>query len=170
MRILDATAGCRGIWYQKNHPDVTFLDKRKGVFGKNIKYNINPDVVCEWKDMPFPDNTFDMVIFDPPHIIQNAESGDMVAEYGKLGTKTWKDELKVGFNQCFRVLKEDGIFILKWAECIESKGKKINELLEMIEYNPLVGTRVGYRSTTLWIIFKKDKISLKSCTCRWCVI
>jgi|TARA_Y100000034_G_scaffold104223_1_gene130612 hypothetical protein len=32
MRILDATAGFKGIWYQKNHPFVTFMDKRKGTF------------------------------------------------------------------------------------------------------------------------------------------
>jgi hypothetical protein len=29
MRILDATCGFKDIWYQKNHPFVTFMDKKK---------------------------------------------------------------------------------------------------------------------------------------------
>jgi hypothetical protein len=54
MKILDATAGCRSIWYQKNHPFVTFMDKRNGTFiarseNSKLKDNrykkINPDVI-----------------------------------------------------------------------------------------------------------------------------
>lgn len=76
MKILDATAGSRGIWYQKNLPFVTFMDKRKGrfVFYPNPKtkrtFDINPDVVADWtKRIPFDDDFFDMVVFDPPHLI-----------------------------------------------------------------------------------------------------
>lgn len=61
MKILDATCGFRGIWYQKNHPFVTFMDKRKGkekfdnpsTLSRYREYRINPDIVSEWKDAPF---------------------------------------------------------------------------------------------------------------------
>ena len=64
MKILDATCGARGIWYQKNHPYVIFMDKRNGIYdSKTInvnfkhrrRFNINPDVVADWtKKLPFP--------------------------------------------------------------------------------------------------------------------
>ena len=49
MKILDATCGFKGIWYQKNHPFVTFMDKRNGIQYSNHKKNprkieVKPDV------------------------------------------------------------------------------------------------------------------------------
>ena len=107
MKILDATCGPKGIWYQKNHPFVTFMDKRKGNFSSKIsantkfssarRYNINPDVISAWKDAPFPANYFDMVIFDPPHLIvdRNKKIPAMAIEYGHLYSDTWRIEFKV---------------------------------------------------------------------------
>lgn len=153
MKILDATAGPKGMWYQKSHPYVTFLDRRNGKYGK---YKIKPDVTSDWKDMPFPDNSFDMVIFDPPHIIQNADSGHMVDEYGRLGIDTWQQELQVGINQCFRVLKKDGFFVLKWAETKRwGHSIPIEQILKLIPYKPLFGTRTGNSNNNHWIVFLK---------------
>ena len=28
-KILDVTCGMRGIWFNKNHPDVIYCDRRK---------------------------------------------------------------------------------------------------------------------------------------------
>ena len=81
MKILDATCGLKGIWYQKNHPFVTFMDKRYINGSKQKSSNklkdkrvirITPDVVADWtKHLDFPDDHFDMIIFDPPHMIRN---------------------------------------------------------------------------------------------------
>ena len=99
MKILDATTGFKGIWYQKNHPFVIFLDKRKvdciesrHPIGKKRRVKINPDVVSEWKDAPFPDDYFDMIIFDPPHLIVDRDKKlpGMAIEYGCL----YKDNYK----------------------------------------------------------------------------
>ena len=30
--------------------------------------NVDPDVVADFRDMPFEDDVFDMVVFDPPHL------------------------------------------------------------------------------------------------------
>jgi len=97
MKILDATCGAKGIWYQKNHPFVTFMDKRRGTFSKRAvskgckivndrKFNIYPDVISEWKNAPFPDNHFDMVIFDPPHLMidKGKKKSGMMVQYGHL--------------------------------------------------------------------------------------
>ena len=102
MKILDATCGTRSIWYQKNHPYVTFMDKRNGIQHSTHKDNprkikVNPDIVCEWKDAPFPDNHFDMIVFDPPHILRknvNDDNFNLGIRYGFLPKDGWQHHLK----------------------------------------------------------------------------
>ena len=158
IKILDATCGAKQMWYQKNHPFVTYMDKRKGkVFyqypnsNKKYKLKFNPDIQCEWEDMPFPDEYFDMVIFDPPHILQKKESGCLAMKYSVLNPKTWKVDLKVGINQCFRVLKKNGTFILKWDECCMD----LSDIIKLFPYPPLFGTRTGKNNKNIWLLFLK---------------
>ena len=58
--ILDATAGFRNMWRCKDNPYVVFMDKRSSV---------KPDVVAVWENLPFRNNCFSLVVFDPPHIV-----------------------------------------------------------------------------------------------------
>ena len=159
MKILDATAGFRGIWFEKNHPLVTFLDKRSGKYyymsksGKKKCTHIKPDIVCEWKDINYPDNHFDMVVFDPPHIIQDANC-NMVVDYGNLSKKTWRNDLTIAFKQLFRILKQNGIFILKWNEC----DKPIDEIIKLCQYRALFGTRTGLNNKNIWLVFVKYRL------------
>ncbi|GAH32704.1 unnamed protein product, partial [marine sediment metagenome] len=108
-----ATCGFKGIWYQKNHPFVTFMDKRKGSYSfsdgwkyhlsKDRTYKVNPDVVSDWKDAPFPDEYFDMVIFDPPHLIvdRNKKPFAMIQAYGCLYKDDYKRVLRNGIKKLF---------------------------------------------------------------------
>lgn len=58
--ILDVTAGNRHIWKENKFSDkVIFCDKET-----NLK--IKPDVVYKWNELPFKDNSFHCIIFDPP--------------------------------------------------------------------------------------------------------
>lgn len=159
MKILDATCGFKGIWFQKNHPYVTFMDKRNGKqyyvtkSGKKKMTEVNPDIVSEWKDAPFEDESFDMIVFDPPHIIQNVSS-NMTVDYGCLNPKSWRNELQEGFEKLFRLLKPDGVFILKWDEC----NKPIDEILKLCPYKPMFGTRTGLNNKNIWIVFIKCRL------------
>ena len=159
MKILDATCGFKGMWFQKNHSLVTFMDKRKGIFNHFEKSTIKvePDVVCNWDDTPFDDNEFDMILFDPPHIIQNSTKGIMATKYGVLNPLTWKDDLSAGINELFRVLKQEGTFIFKWTET--DKRTNIKNILELFPYSPLFGTNSkSIRSSSgkiYWIVFLK---------------
>ncbi len=65
MKILDATASNRSIWYQKNNPFTVFLDKRCGKeymvtensnFDNNCVIRVFPDVQAIWQHLPFIDN------------------------------------------------------------------------------------------------------------------
>lgn len=76
-RILDVTCGGRSIWFNKNHHLALYCDRREEeyeqTFGKaqpstrHIK--VHPDMIADFTDLPFDDNTFNLVVFDPPHII-----------------------------------------------------------------------------------------------------
>ena len=43
MRILDLSAGRRAVWFDKKHPDATYLDKRP---------EVDPDIVCDTRSLP----------------------------------------------------------------------------------------------------------------------
>ena len=171
MKILDATCGSRGIWYQKNHPFVTFMDERNGVFStvlsKNLKfknrrrYKINPDIISEWKDAPFPDNYFDMVIFDPPHMIieRGKKPPNMSVPYGILYKDNYKRVLKDGMAKLFDILKPEGIFILKWCE----NSAPVDEIIKLAPYPPLFGSNTKSKGHTqnFWILFLKYDVNKK---------
>ena len=143
MKILDATAGSRGIWFQKNLPFVTFMDKRNGkfVFYPNPKtkrtFDIKPDVVADWtKTIPFDDNYFDMVLFDPPHLVVSKKPKNdfkMHIQYSYLIKDNWQHTIRKGFNELFRVLKPMGILILKWC----ATDIKIMEVIKLSPYKPM---------------------------------
>lgn len=170
MKILDATCGFRGIWFQKNHPFVTFMDKRnetvKCICIKDQRvshkrfYKVKPDVVSEWKDAPFPNNYFDMVIFDPPHLIIDKNKKNLSAmekQYGHLYKHNWRSELKQGIKKLFDVLKPEGIFILKWCE----NSVKVEDIIKLCPYPPLFGSNTKSKGHTanFWILFLKYNVN-----------
>ena len=65
--------------------------------------------------LPFPDEIFYLAVFDPPHLIRAGEQSWMRLKYGKL-EGDWHDMLRRGFQECFRVLRKNGVLIFKWSE------------------------------------------------------
>ena len=117
-RILDACCGSKMFWFDKNNPDVEFCDIRKldkTEFYPGRYIEINPDTICDFQNLPFPDNEFSLVVFDPPHLKQVGDTAYMNVKYGKLDGN-WKTMLSKGFDECMRVLKPNGVLIFKWSE------------------------------------------------------
>jgi 23S rRNA G2069 N7-methylase RlmK/C1962 C5-methylase RlmI len=114
---------------------------------------VHPDVVAEWQHTPFKDGTFDMVVFDPPQIIRSekAKLSGMAVKYGIFYPDTWRQILREGMAELFRVLKSEGIFILKWSD----STVKVDEVLKLAPYKPMFGTRTGQSNNTHWICFIK---------------
>ena len=156
--ILDVTCGGRSIWFNKEHPAAIYCDKREGDFDKNFgkghggikKIRVHPDVVCDFTDLPFPDESFEMVVFDPPHMERLTDTSWLKAAYGNLDPN-WHDILRKGAQECMRVLKPYGTMILKWCEV----DIPTRELLEAIEMEPLFGHHSGKKSNTHWLAFMK---------------
>ena len=157
-KILDVTCGDRTIWFQKNHPNTIYCDKRReeweGVFGTAKKRRhlvIDPDVQCDFTQLPFDNNTFSLVVFDPPHIKNLTEKSWMRKEYGSL-YDGWEQMIHDGFCECMRVLKTNGVLVFKWSDISISTREVINA----IGQEPLFGHRSGKKMNTHWMCFMKD--------------
>lgn len=100
------------------------------------------------RDMPFQDNSFYLVVFDPPHLVRAGEKSWLAMKYGTL-PKTWQEDLRQGFDECMRVLKPHGTLVFKWNE----DQIQLNEILKSIDYEPLFGNKRGH---TYWLVFLKE--------------
>ena len=149
QRVLDATCGSRMIWFDKKHPDAIYMDNREltATLCDGRILNVKPDVIADFRDMPFDDNTFYLVVFDPPHLLKAGESSWLAKKYGVLGDD-WQNDIAQGFKECMRVLKPNGTLIFKWNE----EQVKLKEVLSAIGHEPLFGNR---RSKTHWMVFMK---------------
>ena len=67
-KILDVACGSRMFWFDKNHPDAIYMDNRKlqTTLCDGRILNINPDILGDFTNIPFDDNMFYLVVFDPP--------------------------------------------------------------------------------------------------------
>ena len=154
--MLDACCGTRMMWFDKRDPRAVFIDKRNECFRPSgVKFadkdiEVHPDVQADFKAIPFPDNSFSLVVFDPPHIVRNSLLGNVTKYYGALPTD-WKNELRGGFRECFRVLKANGALIFKWCE----SEIPVSEVLALTAEKPLFGHRTGKSAKTHWITFLK---------------
>ncbi|WP_136069407.1 class I SAM-dependent methyltransferase [Streptococcus pyogenes] len=149
IRILDACCGSRMFWFQKDEPHTTYIDRREEQFeihGKHI--NVRPDIVADFRDMPFDDETFNLVVFDPPHLLSAGQKSIMKAQYGQLDKDNWKEDISKGFEECMRVLKVGGTLVFKWSDC----QINVKEVLSAILFKPLFGQQ---RGTTHWMTFVK---------------
>lgn len=158
--VLDATCGSRMIWFNKNNELAVFVDKREldceaiwtSGDGKATRYcSVHPDIIADFTDLPFEDNTFYHVVFDPPHLIQGGDNAWMVKKYGKLNKDTWKQVLHDGFTECMRVLKPYGTLIFKWNET----QIPVKDVIAAIGARPLYGNRSGKQGKTHWMAFIK---------------
>ncbi len=155
--ILDACCGGRMFWWDKDHIDVVFNDNReveKGAFNNNWNpgWCIKPDTISDFRNMPFPDKHFKMVVFDPPHLTSGSMKSVINMKYGLLNKDTWKEDIIDGFNECWRVLEDYGVLIFKWSE----DNIKAKELLRAFPVEPLFGDFTGKTGKTIWASFIKQ--------------
>lgn len=168
--ILDACCGGRMFYFDKHNPNVLFQDIRKvdTHLCDGRHFVVNPDVVADFRHMPYPDNTFRLVVFDPPHLMRNIKGctfediyckdgkarppGWQEVKYGSLPNADWKEMLRLGFKECFRVLINGGFLIFKWNDT----DKPVSEILKLTDQKPIFGHLSGKRSNTHWIVFMKE--------------
>jgi len=89
------------FWFDKEDDRALFVDKRRethpidigtpGTIGRS-PIVVNPDMLADFTSLPFPDDTFALVVFDPPHIERTAAKGLLTKKYGHL-TGDWREIL-----------------------------------------------------------------------------
>ena len=164
LSVLDACCGPRMMWFDNQDKRALFMDRRRetvlGAWGpasvgrKDVV--IDPDVLADFSDMPFPSDTFDLVVFDPPHVKRLKVTGKVTHTFGVL-FPGWEDILRAGFAECFRVLRPGGTLVFKWCEV----QIPLASILTLTPERPLFGHRSGAKARTHWVTFMKpnDKLS-----------
>jgi SAM-dependent methyltransferase len=158
--ILDACCGTRMFWFDKSDNRVVFHDKRRatriidvgtaGTKGRSPKV-VEPEILSDFRNMPFANDTFWHVVFDPPHFYKGAgATGRIAFDFGLL-SETWRSDIAQGFAECFRVLKTNGTLIFKWCEA----EIPLKEVLCLTPVPPLYGHRSGKKALTHWVAFTK---------------
>ena len=159
-KILDPCCGSRMMWVDKQNPNVVFGDRRREIITVTDRshgntngtrtLHIEPDTLMDFRALPFPDNSFPLVAFDPPHLVRAGARSWLAAKYGTL-SDNWRDDLRQGFVECLRVLKPDGVLVFKWNEAQVS----VKEVLALAPIVPLFGHPSGRKGLTHWLVFIK---------------
>ena len=148
------------MWFDRTNPDVVFGDQRsetltvtdnsKGNASGQRTIRIEPDTLLDFRALQYPDQSFKLVAFDPPHLVQAGKRSWLAAKYGRLG-QDWRDDLRAGFRECFRVLDNDGVLVFKWNET----QVKVSDVLALTPHAPLFGHTSGRSARTHWLVFMK---------------
>lgn len=157
--IIDICCGSRMFWFDRQNPSAIFCDERREIHdlkdrsssGGKRTLIINPDFQADFTVLPFPDNSFALVVFDPPHLIRSGHRSWLAKKYGVLGAD-WREELKAGFAEGFRVLKPEGVLVFKWNEY----QIPVSQVLSLTPAAPLFGNRCGKSAKSHWIVFMKS--------------
>lgn len=127
------------IHCEAENPSILDTTYNTGKMWKGLTYNltrmdIDPrhpvDVVGNFMQMPFSDNSFDVIVFDPPHLPTSAAKGKSSRifedKYGITDSGFGREGENVsGMFEPFlvearRVIKERGILLVKLADLINN--------------------------------------------------
>ncbi len=175
-KILDATVNTGRFWCGSKRP-VTGLD---------IDPAHKPDHVGDNRDMPFEDSSFDVVVYDPPHIPNQGKdrSKDFNTRFGLV----LKSTIEQGHNfsylyppfckEAYRVLRSEGILFCKIADYVHSHrfqwahialvgaavevGFTACDCIVKLRKGPIIDPKWkkahhARRQHCYWIIFRKSK-------------
>lgn len=158
--VLDMCCGPKMMWFDKDDERAVFVDKRRERHEMNrpkrgtVEYTeTDPDILCDFTALPFPDDTFALVVFDPPHFERSGKIGYLAMKYGWLDGD-WRSMLRAGFADGFRVLRPGGVLIFKWT----ATENPVSEILKLTTISPLFGHKSGKQSQTHWITFIKPEV------------
>ena len=146
MKILDLSGGKRNIWFNRSHPFTIYLDNRP---------EMQPTVLCDTRQLPFPDHSFDHLVFDPPHAVHGKNS-NMAKYYGYYSPQEIRSIVRGTAREAYRVLKPGGLMALKWND----HDVRLDHILKLLEaWEPLYGHKVAgrskHRSGTYWLMLAK---------------
>lgn len=147
---MDLSAGNRAMWFDKENPIATFLDKRESV---------KPTFVCDTTKIPPEVGVdFDLVVFDPPHVNVGANS-HMAKRYGHSTTKQILETVKGSAAEAHRVSRSEALMAFKWND----HSIKLDRVLDLMKpfWIPLFGSHMknrggsDARSQSFWVMLRR---------------
>lgn len=156
-KILDACCGGRTFWFNKKHPETLYIDikpRPKGTCPERPEWNCQPDIIADFTNLPFSDNRFHHIIWDPPHLLNLNKESRLAKKYGSLYSETWQYQLKKGFSELWRVLKPGGTLVFKWNEGSIS----VKKVMKLFSQPALYGHPTSKNGKTKWMIFYKSEV------------
>lgn len=105
MKILDPCCGSRMMYFDKQDQRVLFGDIRQEEHylkdRDSVRYlEVKPDIKLDFTNLPFNDESFRLVVFDPPHLVRAGRKSWLAKKYGKLG-EDWRNDIKKGIFRMF---------------------------------------------------------------------
>jgi len=175
-KILDATVNGGRFWRGSKRP----------VTGMDIDPRHNPDIVADNTNMPIDDASYDVVVYDPPHIPNQGrdnkkdfnERFGLILRSSKENQYTFSHTFPPFLREAYRVLKPEGILLCKitdyvhhhryqWAhiELIDASrqvGFTACDCVIKIRKGPIVDPRWkkahhSRRQHCYWLVFRKSK-------------
>jgi len=127
----------------KQKGDTVYCDRRQeppDFAGDGRTYAVQPDIIADNRELPFQPDTFDLAVYDPPHVLREDGmkqlSGFVIKKYGALKAETWQDDLHKSVCELFRVLTDAGTLMFKFSD-VETDWK---DVLDALPVDPLFGT------------------------------
>jgi len=115
-KILDATVNGGRFW----------RDSKRPVIGMDIDFHHKPAIVGDNTMMPFPDSSFDVVVYDPPHIPNQGKDKlkdfntrfGLVLRSSKENRYTFSHTFPPFLLEAYRVLQTEGILLAKITDYV----------------------------------------------------
>jgi SAM-dependent methyltransferase len=115
-KILDSTVNGGRFW----------RDSRRPVIGLDIESRHRPSLVADNTAMPFRDGSFDVVVYDPPHIPNQGRDNKkdfntrfgLVLRSSKENHYTFTHTFPPFVREAYRVLRGEGILLCKITDYV----------------------------------------------------
>lgn len=136
-RVLDVTANKRTMWKGISHPGgVTFSD---------IDPAMSPDIIADFRELPCEAQSYDVIVFDPPHLPVAAASPmshpQYVRDYG-LSHAPKADNIAAYFPpflaEAHRVLAQEGLIFAKLKDFVHNHSYQwmLTEFVNAVKATP----------------------------------
>ena len=117
-RIIDVCCNDGSMWsgtgYGVTRVDIDPVFKDMGL----------ADVTADCRALPFPDGSFDVVVFDPPHVTDTGTGSILGMRYGSLEGDNISDLFAPFLHEAHRVLSDGGIVLAKIADAVHAQAQQ----------------------------------------------
>lgn len=96
VTALDTTYGLGGFWDGSAHVRVT---------GQDRNAERAPHGIADFTNLPYADESHDVVLFDPPHLSDGGDDGIMATRYGTIAGEDIETVVCAGTREAWRVAR-----------------------------------------------------------------